>query len=386
MSLCVAMIARDESARIGAALESVRGYADQIIVVDSGSKDATPDIARSHGAIVVPFEWCDDFAAARNAAYPHITTRWTLWLDADELLDRSTAGPLAEMLARDDVLGYGLVRRDYVGGFKPGEPPGEFIASIVLRLFRNDLGIRFTGRCHEQPEPSPDDITARTGLRPMMSTVTLDHDCDYYFEGRFRKSARNGRLLDLEVRERPGRLYWMVQCGATLLDREETHLRGREVMRDALTLIRGMKDNPRPPFGLVELALEYAAYMPASEAMPLSPDEAAELAERWFPNAVPVIWMRARRAFEKGDHEAAIPILRRLVKLGQTRAYDIEVPFDGAIIADDAKLNLGACLLRTGEIDEAEEVFKQIDSKGRRGEEAAINLAAITQIREQFPE
>ena len=386
MQLTVAMIARDEASRIGASLESVRAIADQIVVVDSGSTDATCDIARSFGATVVPFVWCDDFAAARNAAFPDINSRWTLWLDADERVVPESTDRLSEMLAREDALGYGVIRRDYVNPPEGQKSTGEYVSSIILRIFRNDLGIRYTGRCHEQPQPWPEEITASTGLRVFSSPVILDHYCDYYFEGRFRKSARNGRLLDMEVRDRPGRLYWMIQCGATLLDVPESSARGHEVMRDALGLIAQMRANDRAPFSMVELALEYAAYAPATDNLPFTPDEAAELAQRWFPNAAPVIWMRARRAFEKGDYEAAIPILRRMLKMGLTRTYDIEVPFDHAIVADDARLNLGTCLLRIGEIDEAQEVLEAIDPKGLRGEEAAMNLTAIAKIRNQFPE
>lgn len=386
MLLTVAMIARNEGKRIGASLEAVRGIADQIVVVDSGSTDDTASVARAHGAIVVPFEWCDDFAAARNAAYPHIRGRWTFWIDADEVLDRTTCDELPKMLARNDTLGFGVFRRDYMGGFKPGQPGGKFVTSVIFRILRNDLGIRFTGRCHEQPDPPPDELAAATGLRAYSSPVTLDHDCDYYFDGRFRKASRNGRLLEMEVRERPGRLYWMIQAGATLLDVPESRERGHEIMRDALRLIASRQAEAKPPMSMVEIALEYAAHAPASDNLPLSPDEAAALAEKWFPNAAPVIWMRARRAFQSEDYETAIPILKRLLHMGETRSYDIEVPFDGAIVGDDARLNLGACYIRLGEIDQAEAVLKQIDPTGPRGEEARLNLMTIEKVRETFPE
>ena len=62
------MIVRDEENNISRCLESVRGVFDEIVVLDTGSKDRTIEIARSFGARVFDFVWVDDFAAARNAA------------------------------------------------------------------------------------------------------------------------------------------------------------------------------------------------------------------------------------------------------------------------------------------------------------------------------
>ena len=60
------MIVRDEENNIDRCLESVRGVFDEIVVVDTGSKDRTVEIARSFGARVFDFVWVDDFAAARK--------------------------------------------------------------------------------------------------------------------------------------------------------------------------------------------------------------------------------------------------------------------------------------------------------------------------------
>ena len=62
------MIVRDEQVNLPRALESVRGVFDEIVVVDTGSRDRTVEIAESFGARVFHFAWIDDFAAARNAA------------------------------------------------------------------------------------------------------------------------------------------------------------------------------------------------------------------------------------------------------------------------------------------------------------------------------
>lgn len=80
------MIVKDEEALLGECLKSIKGFVDEIIIVDTGSSDRTVGVARKHGAIVHHFKWCNDFAIARNYALSHVKTPWVMWLDADDLV------------------------------------------------------------------------------------------------------------------------------------------------------------------------------------------------------------------------------------------------------------------------------------------------------------
>ena len=84
VTLCV--IALNEEEMLGECLASATDLVQEIVVVDTGSTDATVEIAKSAGAKVVHFPWNGDFSAARNAALPHVTGQWILVLDADERL------------------------------------------------------------------------------------------------------------------------------------------------------------------------------------------------------------------------------------------------------------------------------------------------------------
>ena len=97
ISLC--MIARDEAAQLPRCLASVRGAVDEVVLVDTGSRDRTREIAREHGARVESFAWCDDFAAARNASLARASGDWVLVLDADEELPEATRAGLRAALA-----------------------------------------------------------------------------------------------------------------------------------------------------------------------------------------------------------------------------------------------------------------------------------------------
>lgn len=92
ISLC--MIVKNEADNLNQCLKSVRGIADEIIVVDTGSTDSTLQIALSFGAKVVHYTWNGDFAAARNAGLQQAHGQWILILDGDEELDAKSKGEL----------------------------------------------------------------------------------------------------------------------------------------------------------------------------------------------------------------------------------------------------------------------------------------------------
>ena len=82
--VALVMISRNEAARIVRALASARPCVDELVVLDTGSTDATVALARSAGARVAYFDWIDDFSAARNAALDLADADWNLIVDADE--------------------------------------------------------------------------------------------------------------------------------------------------------------------------------------------------------------------------------------------------------------------------------------------------------------
>lgn len=168
--LSLAMIVRNEAARLGDCLESVRGLVDEMVVVDTGSTDATPGIASAFGARLERFAWIDDFAAARNASLGHCSGDWILVLDADERLDPQGAAAIGKALDRPAAQGFLLTIRNHLpsgaylgvhGGARPdpgGFPGTEGLAYATefpaLRLVRRHPDLVYTGRIHELLEPA----------------------------------------------------------------------------------------------------------------------------------------------------------------------------------------------------------------------------------------
>src|SRR6187431_237595 len=82
--LAATMIVKNEEAVLARCLTSLHGIVDEIHVHDTGSTDATLEIAAEFGASITHGPWTDDFAAARNAALEGWTADWALVVDADE--------------------------------------------------------------------------------------------------------------------------------------------------------------------------------------------------------------------------------------------------------------------------------------------------------------
>lgn len=189
--LSLAMIVKNESRCLARCLRSVRSLAEEIIVVDTGSTDQTVAIAKEFGAKISNFNWCDDFAAARNFALNQTNGDWILVLDADEFASKTLTTEIGEFIRGKPAIG----RLKIVSDFRRN---GQTLRSqsFVSRLFPR--GAHFEGKIHEQLiSPLP-----RVNLRG-----ELWHDG--YLE--IQKSDRNVKLLLKELEREPDSAYLLHQ-------------------------------------------------------------------------------------------------------------------------------------------------------------------------------
>jgi glycosyltransferase involved in cell wall biosynthesis len=112
--LSVCLIVKNESQHLSRCLASVKPYADEIIVVDTGSQDNTPDIAREYGAKLSYFAWGDDFSAARNYSISQACGEWIFIIDADEELIVNNPNFLGEIQKDEDAIAYFIIRNEVV--------------------------------------------------------------------------------------------------------------------------------------------------------------------------------------------------------------------------------------------------------------------------------
>jgi len=144
-TVALVMIVKDEQDNLECCLDSIVGAVDEIVVVDTGSTDGTVALAQSYGdkvpggVKVLPFEWSDDFSAARNYGLENADSDWALALDADEELVSSVAD--IRLAAGDpEVWAYALnvvvaVDKDSA---QAGRVEDSFLAT---RMFRMDKGL-----------------------------------------------------------------------------------------------------------------------------------------------------------------------------------------------------------------------------------------------------
>ncbi|WP_053960686.1 tetratricopeptide repeat-containing glycosyltransferase family 2 protein [Sulfobacillus thermosulfidooxidans] len=232
VTVTAALIARDEEDTIGTAVARLIPAVDEVLVVDTGSTDATVARAREAGARVVAYEWTDDFSAARNFGLEQVRTDWVLWVDADE------------WLFPEDV----AVPRVVAGLFHAADPPPILrivqmnrIGSVVdpnydsSRMFRVGQGFRWVGRIHEQIAPPSAGASLIPWPRPVVR-IRVDHaGYDPAVVQRKGKWDRNIRLLRQAVAEAPHDVVPLGFLGRDLFLAGHTE-EAVEVLRQAETL------------------------------------------------------------------------------------------------------------------------------------------------------
>ena len=155
ISLC--MIVKNEEEMIFQCLKSVENLVDQIIVVDTGSKDRTVDLASAFGAHIIFHDWKDDFSAARNASLKPADGDWVLILDADERLSSEATEKIRQAIDQEHVDCFALPLFDAQSlTLLPDQLETHrhlFKEPFYLhRLFRRTQDLKFRGAIHENVE------------------------------------------------------------------------------------------------------------------------------------------------------------------------------------------------------------------------------------------
>ncbi len=165
--LSVTIVARDEERTIANVLAAVSEIADEVVFLDSGSRDRTPEIARSFGVRFFHQDWLG-YAGQKNKAIDLATGEWILSLDADEVLTPELVAEIRGLMQRGvpgDVAGFKIPRVLYIGD-RPVRG-GGFYPDAQLRLIRK-------GRGRFQPRVVHESITVEGKVRQ------LKHDMLHY--------------------------------------------------------------------------------------------------------------------------------------------------------------------------------------------------------------
>lgn len=187
-NISINLIVKNEEQRIANAINSVKPFASEVIVIDTGSTDSTPQICTRMGCEIYHHSWNDNFSDMRNLALGYSAYEWILVIDADEVAQFSLLDLPLEQMNDPKIGGINLQIINHI------DENDDWIISKhrYTRLFRKDKSIRFTGRIHEQIRES---IEEKYEIYD--SELTIEHFGYRTIDKE--KLERNTRLLEQDI-------------------------------------------------------------------------------------------------------------------------------------------------------------------------------------------
>ncbi|HET6171004.1 MAG TPA: glycosyltransferase [Gaiellales bacterium] len=363
LSLC--MIVKDEEQLLPACLEAARAAVDEMVIVDTGSTDATVEIAESFGAKVVHFPWNGSFADARNVSIEHATGDWILYLDADEQLAPDAAPELRSLLGKTWREAFNLVETNFTGG----EGSGESVAHLALRVWRNRPEYRFAGRIHEQKTQSMPNY-----LPERFETTTVQISHYGYLKSRIsakEKSRRNIELLEAQVEEQGLNAFTALNLGTEWMVAGDTE-KARELLEQAWTMLRrqpSWQGQPWAPMLLSRLATVRRELGGLAAARALVAEGLAV-----YPDHTDLVFKLALCAVDERDWAGAEVHVRRCLELGDAPAAYSGTVGGGTFLA---LALLGQLSEAQGRLDDAETQYREALSAHPSFAAPALALATL---------
>ncbi|WP_338588700.1 glycosyltransferase [Paenibacillus sp. Y5S-9] len=291
ISLC--MIVKDEESVLERCLDSVKEFVDEIIIVDTGSIDRTPDIARKYTDKIYSFEWINDFSAARNESIGYATSDYILVLDADEYLESGYE------LKKDlqEELDF------YVFNIKNTTNQGTAFNHTAVRLFKNNFELYYENRLHEHLNIIDNHKNFISGTSNCLIVHSGYGDSNKLEE---KKVNRNLPLMKLEVKENPTG-YNLFNMGKTYFGLHD-YMKAIEFFKRSYPL---SKDRMYLPELLTKLAYSLAEIGQSDEALSILRD-----ATSIYPNETEMKYIQGVIYKNAGYYRDAEDCFLRCLELG----------------------------------------------------------------------
>lgn len=353
--LTLAVMVRDDAKRLDRCLASAKDFVDEIVVLDTGSRDNGVEVARSHGARVHEIEWPGHFSEALNVLLGTVQTAWTLRLDSDEWLDPDQANEVRKATQASQAAAYSLVRRDLRQG------PG-FDEIDTLRLWRTHDKVRYRGAVHENIPPEWIQ-EAFPGMDLMRSLIYFWHDgYTTDVEGKMR---RNIELLSRELEEQPDNVDLRAMLATTLHGSEDP--RSREHLRKLADYL--VSHELEAPGSRVSLAIAmFFDSLSDQEAQEEQTKALIQKAVRWYPKTPAVLYFAAITERKRGDLQAALKYLLKLEARVELGDYDRSTPVPAELVGERLWNALGFVASNLGRPDIADRAGRRLamSRAGRR--------------------
>ena len=159
-TISACLMVKDEEELLPQCLESIRGWVDEIVVVDTGSTDKTIEIAKSYGAKLFHQPWEGSFSKHRNYTIEKATGDWILIIDADEEMVADDIPLLLKVISEPISQ---VVSINVINVYDDNKHRSVFLPSV--RMFKRELGIHYDGIVHNQIKIPEDIPTLRANVR-----------------------------------------------------------------------------------------------------------------------------------------------------------------------------------------------------------------------------
>lgn len=146
VKLSVCMIVKDEEDVIGRCLDCVKKFADEIIIVDTGSTDKTKEIVSKYTKKIYDYVWIDDFSDARNFSFSKATNEYLMWLDADDIIQLEEINKIKELKKNIDKTVDIYMMKYNVGYDSEGKPNFTYYRE---RIIKREKQYKWVGPIHE---------------------------------------------------------------------------------------------------------------------------------------------------------------------------------------------------------------------------------------------
>ena len=342
--LSACMIVKDEEAHLARCLRSIRGAVDEIIVVDTGSRDATVEIARSFDAHVYFCPWEDNFSIPRNVSIEHAKGEWIFLIDADEQLESAARHTMQKLVRNKTLLGYAVLI----------EMHPDWTPMRSLRLFRNTPCLRFRGVFHEELTVPPD-----SGDRVMPADIRIIHT-PFNEEITDRKYERNVTLLRKHLSEYPDDAYQMLDLARLYLGNDavaEAEIllqRARGIIFDHTTLYSRQKLEVCRSF---YYSLHYGCLLKKNSDIRERLAVCQEAIET-LPDCPLFYYHAANLYYALQQYEAAIGHFKKCIAFGKQPERDVTILYPRECLSSRPLAGLGYCLFREKEYMQATRYFK----------------------------
>ena len=226
-------IVKNEEKNIQTWLQGVKTYADEIIIVDTGSQDRTVELAKAGGAEVLYFAWINDFSAAKNYAIEQASGDWLVMLDADEYFDEPSQKKVRSVIKRfhRDKKVAGIITPFLNIDVNHGNK--ILTKAWQMRIFRRDPNLRFVGSVHETLLNKKNGA----GMRELVVVEELQFiHTGYSIDNIAEKNRRNLQILQEEIArqggEQPRHYAYLQDCYLTLQEYEKSVYYGRLALKN----------------------------------------------------------------------------------------------------------------------------------------------------------